>query len=205
MHNVVAHGWEVQPRLKLAWQQSKTVNIKAHFRNEQSCIDEFEVVFVWQNRANGKRKRGLWLLLAPYIKHHPGSNSINIQIKWCVIKGIVHPKKYSTSSSSKPVWISLFCRTQRKTFWRKFVIRLFWGTIDLHSRKKKYYGSQWCPRTALLPTFFRIYSFVFCRTKTFIQVWNYWVSKWWHNFHFWVNYRIKTPSALMLMLLFTKS
>ncbi len=25
-------------------QQSKTVNIKAHFRNEQSCIDEFEVV-----------------------------------------------------------------------------------------------------------------------------------------------------------------
>ncbi len=27
-------------------QQSKTVHIKAHFRNEQSCIDEFEVVFV---------------------------------------------------------------------------------------------------------------------------------------------------------------
>ncbi len=24
-------------------QQSKTVNIKAHFRNEQSCIDEFEL------------------------------------------------------------------------------------------------------------------------------------------------------------------
>ncbi len=42
---------------------------------------------------------------------------------------------YSSSSSSKPVWISLFCQTQRKIFWRKFVTRLFWGTIDFHSRK----------------------------------------------------------------------
>ncbi len=44
---------------------------------------------------------------------------------------------YSSSSSSKPVWISLFCRTQRNIFWRKFVTRLFWGTIDFHSREKK--------------------------------------------------------------------
>ncbi len=30
---------------------------------------------------------------------------------------------------------------------------------------------------------------MFSRTKTFIQVWNYLrVSKWWQNFHFWVNY-----------------
>ncbi len=43
---------------------------------------------------------------------------------------------YSPSSSSKPVWISLFCRTQMKIFWRKFVTRLFWGTIDFHSRRK---------------------------------------------------------------------
>ncbi len=61
---------------------------------------------------------------------------------------------YSPSSSSKVVWISLFCRTQSKIFWRQFVTRLFWGTMDFHSRKKKYYGSQWCPRTALFPTFF---------------------------------------------------
>ncbi len=26
--------------------------------------------------------------------------------------------------------------TQRKIFWMKFVIRLFWGTIDFHSRRK---------------------------------------------------------------------
>ncbi len=73
----------------------------------------------------------------------------------------------------------LFCWTQRKIFWRKFVTRLFWGTIDFHSRRNKI---LW-PRTALFPTFFRISSFVFGRTNTFIQVWNYLrVSKWWQNF-----------------------
>ncbi len=52
-----------------------------------------------------------------------------------------------------------------------------------------YYGSQWCPKTAWLQTFFKISSFVFGRTKKFIQVWNYLrMSKWWQNFHFWVNY-----------------
>ncbi len=64
------------------------------------------------------------------------------------------------------------------------VTRLFWGTIDFHSRNKKHYGSQWCPRTALFPTFFRISSFFFGRTKIFMQVWMYWVSKWWQNFDF---------------------
>ncbi len=34
--------------------------------------------------------------------------------------------------------------------------------------------------------------FVFSRTKTFIQAWNYLrVSKLWQNFHFWVNYPFK--------------
>ncbi len=43
---------------------------------------------------------------------------------------------YSSSSSYKPVWIYLFCQTQRQKVWRKFVTRLFWSTIDFHSRKK---------------------------------------------------------------------
>ncbi len=116
------------------------------------------------------------------------------------LKGIVHPKmkilssftqvhtQVLPSSSSKPVWISLFCRTQRKIFWRKFVTRLFWHIVDFHSRKKKYYGSQRCPRTALFPTFFKISSFVFSRTKTFIQVWKYLRgSKWWPYLYFWAN------------------
>ncbi len=60
------------------------------------------------------------------------------------------------------------------------------------------------PRT-VFNSFFRISSFVFSRTKTFIQVWNYLrLSKWWQNFHFWVNYPFKTPSTLMLMLLVHK-
>ncbi len=99
---------------------------------------------------------------------------------------------YSPSSSSKPVWKSLFCWTQRKIFWRMWETEQFWGTIDLHSIFFSYYGSQWCPKTAWLQTFFKISSFVFGRTKKFIQVWNYLrVSKWWQNFHFWVNYPFK--------------
>ncbi len=83
----------------------------------------------------------------------------------------------------------LFCWAQRKIFWRKFVSRQFWGTVDYHSIFFPHYGSQWCPKTACLQTFFKISSFVFIRTKTFIQVWNYLrVSKWWQNFHFWVYY-----------------
>ncbi len=69
----------------------------------------------------------------------------------------------------------------------------FWGTIYFHSIFFSYYGSQWCPKTAWLQTFFKISSFVFSRTKKCIQVWNYLrVSKWWQNFHFWVNYPVKS-------------
>ncbi len=51
------------------------------------------------------------------------------------------------------------------------------------------------PKTAWLQTFFKISSFVFSRTKKFIQVWNYLrVSKWWQNFHFWVNYPFNVTS-----------
>ncbi len=112
-----------------------------------------------------------------------------------LVKGIVHPKMKILSSFTHPQVVpnlyECLCSAghKRRYFWRLFVTRLFWGTIDFHSRKPKYYGSQWCPRTALFPSFFRISSFVFSRTNTFIQVWNYLrVSKWWQNFHFWVNY-----------------
>ncbi len=36
-------------------------------------------------------------------------------------------------SSSKPVWMSLFCWTQRKIYWRMWETEQFWGTIDFHS------------------------------------------------------------------------
>ncbi len=61
--------------------------------------------------------------------HEPAESSL---------KGIVHPKNensviiYSPSNSSKPVWMSLFCWTQRKIFWRMRETEQFWGTIDFH-------------------------------------------------------------------------
>jgi len=82
---------------------------------------------------------------------------------------------YSPSSGSKPVWISLFCCTQRKIFGRMSVTKQILPPIYYHSRKNKYYGSQWGggARSVWLLTFFQISSFVFSRIKKFIQVWNY--------------------------------
>ncbi len=51
--------------------------------------------------------------------------------------------------------MSLFCWTQRKIFWRMWETEQFWGTIDFHSIYYSYYGSQWCPKTAWLQTFFK--------------------------------------------------
>ncbi len=74
--------------------------------------------------------------------------------------------------------MSLFCWTQRKILWRMWETEQFWGTIDFHCIFSPKFKQH----------FFKISSFVFSRTNTFIQVWNYLrVSKRWHNFHFWVN------------------
>ncbi len=101
-------------------------------------------------------------------------NSITIKIN-CLVFEYIH------------IYI---CWTQRKIFWRMWETEQLWGTIDL--------GHYW-PKTAWLQTFFRISSFVFSRTKTFIQVWNYWVvvSKWWQNCHFWVNYPFNHTSLYL--------
>ncbi len=61
---------------------------------------------------------------------------------------------YSASSSSSPVWMCLFCWTQRKIFWRKFVSGLFWGTIDFHSRKNKILVPQNCSVSHILQNIF---------------------------------------------------
>ncbi len=46
--------------------------------------------------------------------------------------------------------------------------------------------------TIWLPTFFKISSLMFKRRKKLTHVWNnLWASKWWQNFHFWVNYSLK--------------
>ncbi len=110
-----------------------------------------------------------------------------------VLKGIVHPKMKILSFTHPQVVPNLYeclCSAEHK------------GRYSEECEKQSssgapvffsYYGSQWCPKTAWLQTFFKISSFVFSRTKTFIQVWNYLrVSKWWQNFHFWVNYPFKS-------------
>ncbi len=94
-----------------------------------------------------------------------------------------HIAYFCSIFSSKPVWMSLFCWTQRKIFWRMREREQFWIIVFF-----SYYGSQWSPETAWLQTFFKISSFVFGRTKTFIQVWNYLRVSKWQNFHFWVKY-----------------
>ncbi len=45
----------------------------------------------------------------------------------------------------------MFCRTQREIFWRKFVTRLFWGTIDFHSRKKNTMEVNGAPELLCFP------------------------------------------------------
>ncbi len=84
----------------------------------------------------------------------------------------------------KSVWMSLFCWTQRKIFWRMWETEPFWAPLT-SIVFISYYGNQWCPKTACLQTFFKISSFVFIRTNKFIQVWNYLrVSKRWQIFFF---------------------
>ncbi len=101
---------------------------------------------------------------------------------------------YSPSSSSKPVWMSLFCWTQRKILWRMRETEQFWCTIDYHSIYFSYYGSQWCPKNSLVTNFLPLCS-------AFIQVWNYLrVSKWGQHFHFWVNYLFNKTAQLNVVI-----
>jgi len=51
---------------------------------------------------------------------------------------------------------------------KEYILKNVWNqTIDFH-RGKKYYRSQWMPSTVWLPTFFKIYSFVFNRGEKLI-------------------------------------
>ncbi len=47
--------------------------------------------------------------------------------------------------------MNLFCWTQRKIFWRKFVTRLFWGTIDFHGRKQNIMEVNCAPELLCFP------------------------------------------------------
>ncbi len=116
-----------------------------------------------------------------------------------LLKGIVHPKMKILSSFTHPQVVpnlyECLCSVEHKGKYSEECGKQSSSGAPLTSIVFffSYYGSQWCPKTARLQTFFKIASFVFRRTKKFIQVWNYLrASKWWQNFHFWVNYPFKT-------------
>ncbi len=92
------------------------------------------------------------------------------------------------TSSSKPLWMSLFCWTQRKIFWRMWETEQFWGTIDFHSiffPTMEVNGAPKQPGYKLSSKYLPLCS---SEHRNSYRFWNYLrVSKWWQNFHFWVN------------------
>jgi len=52
------------------------------------------------------------------------------------------------------------------------VTRQFWFHFGFHCLEKKILWRSIGTKTVSLPTFFKISSFLFCRWKKFIQVWN---------------------------------
>ncbi len=121
------------------------------------------------------------------------------------LKGIVHPKMKILSSFTHPQVVpnlyECVCSAEHKGRYSEECGKQSSSGAPLTSIVLfSYYGSQWCPKRAWLQTFFKISSFVFGRTNKFIQVWNYLrVSKWWQNFHFWVNYPFNTVTYLTLL------
>ncbi len=106
------------------------------------------------------------------------------------VKGTVHPKMKILSSFTHPQLVpnlnECLCSAEHKGRYSEECGKQCSSGAPLTSIVFFFlYGSQWCPKTAWLQTFFKISSFVFSRTKAFIQVWNYLrMSKWWQNFHF---------------------
>ncbi len=114
-----------------------------------------------------------------------------------MVIGIVHPKMKILSSFTHPQVVPTLyecvCSAEHKGRYSEECGKQSISGAPLTSIVFfSYYGSQWCTKTARLQTFFKISSFVYGRTKKFIQVWNHLrVRKWWQNFHFWVNYPFK--------------
>ncbi len=94
------------------------------------------------------------------------------------LKGIVHPKRKILSSFTHPQVVpnlyECLCSAEHKGRYSEECGKQSSSEAPLTSIVFFIfsYGSQWCPKTAWLQTFFKISSFVFSRTNKFIQVWN---------------------------------
>ncbi len=94
--------------------------------------------------------------------------------------------------------MNFFVLNTKEDILKKVCAGCFGATLTFIVGKKHTMEVNGAPE--LVPTFFRISCFVFSRTKTFIQLWNYTrVSKGLLNFHFWVNH-IPLSSASVVIL-----
>ncbi len=113
----------------------------------------------------------------------------------CSLKGIVHPKMKILSSFTHPQVVpnlnECLCSAEHKGRYSEECGKQSSSGAPLTSRVFFFPTMKsMVPQNSLITSFLQISSFVFGRTK--IQVWNYLrVSKWWQNFHFWVNYPFK--------------
>ncbi len=126
---------------------------------------------------------------------------IEVRVSWLnflkysfleTLKGIVHPRiKILSSFIHTQIWVSFFCWTQKKVFWRMLVTKQLIVAIDFYSILSILWKSMAtinCLVTNLLQNIF------FCaQQKKETQVWNTLrVSKWWQNCNFWVKQLIMT-------------
>ncbi len=93
-----------------------------------------------------------------------------------LVKGIFYQKMKILSSFTHPQVVpnlyEFLCSAKhnRRYFEESLQPGFFGAPLTSIVGNIKYYGSQWSPRSAMFPTFFRMSSYVFCRTKTFIKV-----------------------------------
>ncbi len=151
---------------------------------EVKCITSERVGLCWAWQAVRWRSIGKWLTHEEFAER--------LFKGLCSFKGVVHPPKnviiYSPSTQVGPNLYECLCSAEyRRIYYEEsFVIRLFWGTIDFHSRRKKILLKSMVPRTALFPTFFRISPSVFKKNKDI------------HTGLGWVNDRISFLGELFL-------
>ncbi len=82
-------------------------------------------------------------------------------------------------------------KKERKIFRRKFVTRLFWGTIDFYSRKINTIKVNGAPEPLCFPLSSEYLAFSLSEKKDIHTGLEPLEGKWWQNFHFCVNYPFK--------------
>ncbi len=110
-------------------------------------------------------------------------------VGWLNVKGMVYPKmknlSFSSSCSKPNVSFLFFCWTQKRDISKNVGSQTLWHpltSIVFFPHSLEINGDQ---------KLFSNLIFIFNRRKKIIQVWSLMVSKWWQNFHFWVNFPFK--------------